>query len=203
VAPVERAPARVVSRPGPRLVVIGSSTGGPPVLKELLAAMPAPFPLPVLIAQHILAGFDAGLAGWLRSTGHDVVLVKNEQPLLPGRVYVAPGDGHMVVEGGVVRVLPVIDGDMVPSADKLLASASRSYGEGVVGVVLTGMGRDGTAGLAAIHRAGGYVIAQDEATSGVWGMPGSAVEAGLAADVLPLPEVASAGAALATPRSAG
>ena len=185
VAPVERAPARVISRPGPRLVVIGSSTGGPPVLKELLAAMPAPFPLPVLIAQHILAGFDAGLAGWLRSTGHDVVLVKHEQPLLPGRVYVAPGDGHMVVEGGVVRVLPVIDGDMVPSADKLLASASRSYGEGVVGVVLTGMGRDGARGLLAVRQAGGRTLTQRGDTCVVNGMPEACRDAGASQEDLP------------------
>lgn len=188
VAPMsapERAAPRVVGRAGPRVVVIGSSTGGPPVLKELLSAMPAPFPLPVLIAQHILAGFDAGLAGWLRSSGHDVLLVKNEQPLLPGRVYVAPGDGHMVVEGGVVRLLPVVDGDMVPSADKLLSSASRSYGEGVVGVVLTGMGRDGARGLLAVRQAGGRTLTQRGDTCVVNGMPEACRDAGASQEDLP------------------
>lgn len=184
-APAERAAPRVVGRPGPRVVVIGSSTGGPPVLKELLSAMPAPFPLPVLIAQHILAGFDAGLAGWLRSSGHDVVLVKDEQPLMPGRVYVAPGDGHMVVEGGVVRLLPVVDGDMVPSADKLLSSASRAYGDGVVGVVLTGMGRDGARGLLAVRQAGGRTLTQRGDTCVVNGMPEACRDAGASQEELP------------------
>jgi two-component system chemotaxis response regulator CheB len=181
----------------PRVLAIGSSTGGPPVLRELLASMPAPFPMPVVIAQHILAGFDAGLAGWLRGTGHDVVLVKDTMPLVAGRVYVAPGDAHMVIEGDHVRLLAVADGDMVPSADKLLSSAARQFGEAAVGVVLTGMGRDGAKGLAAIRQSGGRTITQRGDTCVVNGMPEACREIGASQEDLPPALIAQVLAGLA------
>lgn len=187
--PLRAAPAEPGALRGagatPRVLAIGSSTGGPPVLRELLAAMPAPFPLPVVIAQHILAGFDAGLAGWLRGTGHDVVLVKDTMPLVAGRVYLAPGDGHMVIEGDRVRLLAVADGDMVPSADKLLSSAARQFAEAAVGVVLTGMGRDGAKGLSAIRQAGGRTLTQRGDTCVVNGMPEACRELGATQEDLP------------------
>lgn len=181
----------------PRVVAIGSSTGGPPVLRELLASMPAPFPMPVVIAQHILAGFDAGLAGWLRGTGHDVVLVKDTMPLVAGRVYVAPGDAHMVIEGDQVKLLAVADGDMVPSADKLLSSAARQFGEAAVGVVLTGMGRDGARGLAAVRQSGGRTITQRGDTCVVNGMPEACREIGASQEDLPPALIAQVLAGLA------
>jgi two-component system chemotaxis response regulator CheB len=184
---------------GLQALIIGSSTGGPPVLRELLTAMPAPFPVPVLIAQHILAGFDAGLATWLCATGHKVVLATDGMRYAPGLVIVAPGDAHMVVEGDHVRLQPPVDGDMVPSADKLMASAARCWGNGAAGVVLTGMGRDGARGLLQIRQAGGRTLTQRGDTCVVNGMPEAARACGASQEDLSPAELGLALAGLPGP----
>jgi two-component system chemotaxis response regulator CheB len=166
---------------GPRpagVLAIGSSTGGPPVLKALLDLLPRPLPVPAVIAQHILPGFDAGLADWLRSSGHEVVLVRGPTPALPGRVHLAPGDQNMVLENGLLQLRPAVDGGIVPSADLLLGSVARACGPGALGVVLTGMGRDGAVGLRQIRDAGGRTWTQRGDTCVVNGMPEAARQAG-------------------------
>jgi len=170
-------------RPG--IVAIGSSTGGPPVLYELLKAMPQPLLCPVVIAQHILPGFDAGLARWLSGSGHEVILVDKPTPMVPGKVYLAPGDRHMVLKGTMLQLAQPADGDMVPSADELMQSVAREYGPDALGLVLTGMGRDGADGLLAMRQAGASTFAQTAATCAVNGMPQAARDAGAVEESLP------------------
>lgn len=163
--------------PGPlraKIIAIGSSTGGPPVLRELLSRMPAPAPLPMVVAQHIIPGFEGGLARWLAETGHRVQLAIGGDPLLPGNVYLSPADASLVVAGGHQRVCPPDASGPVPSADLLLTSVAQSYGEAAVGVLLTGMGSDGARGLAAIRAGGGLTLAQRGDTCVVDGMPAAA-----------------------------
>ena len=200
VAPV-RAPA--IARVRVRAVTIGASTGGPRALSDLLPALcNAVGELPILIVQHMPAGFTRTLAESLaRQTGRKVVEATDGMPLKPSTVYVAPGGKHMVLRGpGASPVVALNEqppeNGCRPSADVLFRSAAAVLGSEVIALILTGMGRDGTAGLGAIRRAGGHVIAQDEATSVVWGMPGSAVEAGAVDDVRPLDQIASTTAAV-------
>lgn len=177
-------------------VVIGASTGGPRALSELLPDLCERVRVPILIVQHMPPRFTSSLAESLtRIARRKVVEAADGMPLQPEGVYLAPGGRHLLIRGsaGVLQTglndAPPENGCR-PSVDVLFRSAAAVYGGGVAAVILTGMGRDGTAGLHAIKRAGGWVIAQDEASSVVWGMPGSAVEAGVADDVLPLNQIA-------------
>jgi len=176
--PVAARPRASLRSPGPAVLAIGSSTGGPPVLYELFKALPAPLPVPVIIAQHILPGFDAGLARWLSNTGHPVKLV--EGPLTPeaGSLYLAPGDNHVIYSHGQLRLEKPKDGDMVPAADRLMQTLVDNFDGPVAGVVLTGMGRDGAAGLKAVRDAGGRTYAQSAETCAVNGMPQAARDLG-------------------------
>jgi len=201
--------ARVVARPstapgrsGPiRGIVIGASTGGPRALSALLPELTTQVDLPILIVQHMPAGFTGSLAESLaRKTGRNVVEAADKMPLEFRTVYIAPGGRHLVIRSaeGVLQTglndqLP--ENGCRPSADVLFRSAATAYGSAVAAIILTGMGRDGTAGLGAIKRAGGFVVAQDEASSVVWGMPGSAHEAGVTDEVVPLDRIAGAIAA--------
>jgi len=184
---------------GPRgpvqAVVIGVSTGGPTALAEVLPAIAAEAKVPVLIVQHMPAFFTAQLAERLaKICGRDVREAVDSSPITGGEILLAPGGRHLVVAGeaGAPRVRLTDDApeqSCRPAADVLFRSAARVWGPGVLGVVLTGMGRDGVAGARAIVEAGGAVIAQDEFSSVVWGMPGEVAKAGLADAVLPLAQI--------------
>ena len=179
----------------PTLFAIAASTGGPAALAHILARLPADLPVPVLIAQHISAGFTAGMVSWLDALSPlSVRLGVSGEPVLPGRVYVAPAERHMGV-GADRRILlaePAPTDIYHPSCDRLLASAAEVYGAEAAGIILTGMGRDGAAGMQRIYAAGGYTIAEAESSSVVFGMNQVAIAAGSIRRVLPLAEIAPA-----------
>lgn len=186
-------PLRPYSSFPPRVLVVGASTGGPQALQVLIRAIgPVLRRLPVLITQHMPPTFTTILAEHLaRSAARPAHEGVHGEALTPGTLYVAPGGRHMLVErkGDAARI--VIDESPPvnfcrPSVDPLFASAAAAFGAGTLAVILTGMGCDGAAGAAQIAAAGGSVIAQDEATSVVWGMPGAAAESGVCSGVLPL-----------------
>ena len=182
------------------LVVVGASTGGPTALATLLKGLPADFPLPLLMVQHITIGFLPGLVSWLQMSSALPLKVADEGELvMPGQVYFAPEDRHLVLAArgvlGSSQAPPV--GHVRPSATVLFQSASQMYGPEVAGVLLTGMGEDGAAGMKAIHDAGGITLAQDEASSVVYGMPRAAAELGAVDQVLPLERMSGAIIALA------
>jgi two-component system chemotaxis response regulator CheB len=189
--PKSAPPASRPSRPArdAPLVVVATSTGGPAALHRLLARMPADFLAPILVVQHNAPGFMNGLVAWLDGgCGLTVKVAEQGEPLLPRTAYLAPDDRHLgVAAGGTVLLssAPPVGG-FRPSGTYLFESAARARGSSVVALILTGMGDDGVEGLRAVRQAGGQVIAQDEASSVVWGMPGAAVAAGLADSVLPL-----------------
>ena len=177
----------------PHIVGIATSTGGPPALQRLLSSLPADFPAPILVVQHISPGFEDSLATWLDSSGNIKVKVATAgEHVRPGVAYLAPRDRHLcVTTAGRVHLsdAPPVGG-FRPSGTVLFRSLAESFAERVAGVILTGMGSDGVEGLRALHHAGGTVLAQDERSSVVWGMPGVAVEAGLAHFVLPIEGIA-------------
>lgn len=188
------------SPPPARVVVVAASTGGPSALARLLPALPADLEVPVLVVQHLPAGLEEGLAARLdRMSSLAVAVATRGQILRPGHVLLAPGWGHLEVElsDGVpraeVRRSPPVR-CCRPSADVLFASAAEAYGASTLGLVLTGMGRDGLDGSRRIHARGGRVFVQDRTTSAVWGMPGVVARAGLACEALPLPRLAAAAA---------
>lgn len=167
------------------IVVIGASTGGPPVLLELLKGLQRPFSLPMAISQHIAPGFEAGMCRWFRITGHDVRMACDGDTPERGRVYISPADGHLILTAERrFAIAPLPAGFPAPNVDLLFQSAAAAYGSGAAGVLLTGMGRDGARGMAEIRNAGGITIAQDAASCVVNGMPGAAVELGAAQHVL-------------------
>ncbi len=173
-------PPSVTLRPPLRAIGIGASTGGPPALAEVLGALPADFPVPVLVVQHIAAGFAAGLISWLdRQIAAPVAFAPEGVVAGPG-VWFAPEDAHLGIDrtGRFVIDRQTVHGPHRPSLDMLLESLAATAREAALGVVLTGMGRDGAAGVEAVRGAGGLVIAQDEETSAVFGMPRAAIEAG-------------------------
>ncbi len=190
-------PARRPGGSGARVevVAIGSSTGGPNALAQVLAALPAGFPVPIAITQHMPPLFTRMLAERLTSSSSlTVVEATDGAELRPGVALVAPGDFHMeaVKLGSHARVRlhqGPLENSCRPSVDPMFRSLAEVYGPSVLAVVLTGMGKDGTDGAGAISRAGGSVLAQDEASSVVWGMPGFVVKSGLADAVLPLAAV--------------
>jgi two-component system chemotaxis response regulator CheB len=176
------------------LVVIGASLGGPRALATLLRGLAAGFPAPVAVVQHIADGFTEGLASWLAAESRlDVREARDGERLRPGRVLVAPTGRHLLIADGVARLsdAPPVD-TFKPSVTPLFLSAARTHGARACGVILTGMGRDGAEGLRAIKEAGGPTLAQDEATSAVFGMPRAAIELGAVDRVLPLDELARA-----------
>ncbi len=184
-APAPRKGAR------PEVVVVGASLGGPRALATLLRGLPAGFPAPIAVVQHIADGFTEGLASWLASESRLAVSeARDGEPLRPGRVLLAPTGRHLLVAEGVARLsdAPPVD-TFKPSVTPLFLSAARVHGARCCGILLTGMGRDGADGLRAIRQAGGATFAQDEATSAVFGMPRAAIEAGAVERVLPLEEI--------------
>lgn len=179
-----------------RAVAIAASTGGPPALQRLLSGLPHDFPAPLLVVQHMASAFLSGFAEWLNSVAPLAVRVaKAGEPLMPATVYVAPERRHLGVgRNGLTLILsddsPV--GGFRPSATYLFESVARAFGHRAAAVVLTGMGRDGVDGLPALRASGGLILAQDEATSVVFGMPGAAIAEGLVDRVLPLDAMAPA-----------
>jgi two-component system, chemotaxis family, protein-glutamate methylesterase/glutaminase len=195
-SPQSRDP-RPATRPATRrrvdIVAIGSSTGGPDALGKIVGALPANAPVPIVIVQHITVGFHQGLVDWLNNvTPLNVKLGVEGEPLKAGEVVVAPGERHLVIDASK-RVKFIDDGPVRghrPSATKLFQSVTMVYGSGALGVILTGMGDDGADGLVDLHKAGGWVIGQDEATCVVYGMPREAALRGAVNEVLPLGEIA-------------
>ena len=191
--PIQEVNARASTQSGLRAVAIAASTGGPPALLQLLGELPSDFPLPVLLVQHIADGFVEGFAAWLHaSVTLTVKIAEAHEVLQPGTVYVAPQGKHLGASlGGRVLLsdAPAIGG-FRPSATYLFESCAQAFREKVVGIVLTGMGRDGADGLRTLHELGGLTIAQDEATSVVFGMPGVVVAEKLADDVVPIGRMA-------------
>jgi two-component system chemotaxis response regulator CheB len=189
--------ATVIRRTTHRVVVVGASTGGTEALSQLLQAMPPDAP-GVAIVQHMPEVFTAQFAKRLDQTCR--LEVKEAEPgdrLVPGRALVAPGNRHLEVRrSGALYVVDVLDGPPVslhrPSVDVLFRSAARAAGQNAVGVLLTGMGDDGADGMVELRAAGARTIAQDEATSVVFGMPKEAIARGGVDEVLPLPEIARA-----------
>lgn len=179
----------------PDVIAIGSSTGGPQALFTVLAMLPADLSVPVIITQHMPASFTELLASHInKHSALSCAEGKHGEALQPGRIYLAPGDYHMTVRAGKDGPTIALDqGPPVnycrPAVDPMFESAQHVFGGKVLAVVLTGMGNDGTAGGRAIADAGGIVIAQDEASSVVWGMPGAAAEAGICSAVLALDDI--------------
>jgi two-component system, chemotaxis family, protein-glutamate methylesterase/glutaminase len=192
------------------LVVIGLSTGGPSALEQLLPRLPADFPVPVLIVQHMPKLFTGALAERLDKCCSLRVKEAYENAMIrPGTIWLAPGDAHMEVGPGN-GLADRQDGGLVgrssrirlhqreplnhcrPAVDYLFFSAARMYGASALALVMTGMGADGLDGARAVHERGGVVLAQDEASSAVWGMPAKVTEAGIASATLPLAEIAGA-----------
>lgn len=191
-APMPPPPRRDTTLEKAQAVVIGVSTGGPNALAALLPTLTKPFPVPVLIVQHMPPVFTKILAERLKKeSGQEVREGVDGEAVRPGDMIVAPGGYHMTVqrEGTSVRLrmnTEPPENSCRPAADVLFRSAAKTYGTRLLAVVLTGMGKDALIGCEAIRKSGGHILAQDEASSVVWGMPGYVSQAGLADRVLPL-----------------
>ncbi|MCX9083904.1 MAG: chemotaxis response regulator protein-glutamate methylesterase [Candidatus Methanoperedens sp.] len=190
-------PARTGAR---KIIIIGSSTGGPRALNHIIPLLPSNLQVPVLIVQHMPAGFTKSLADRLDSQSMLRVREAADGDIIQiGSVFVAPGDFHMIVkqqkiDGEIKEVIGLTKGEKVqgvrPSVDVLLGSAVKIYGQDSIGIILTGMGSDGTCGIRKLKQAGGKVIAEDESTCVVYGMPRSVIEQKLADYILPVHEIA-------------
>lgn len=198
ISRVNAVPAHVPGAQKPEVVAIGVSTGGPTALSDLVVDIPANFPLPILVVQHMPALFTRLLAERLaKRCPLKVVEAEEGMTVERGTMYVAPGDFHMCVARRRTDVVITLEktppeNSCRPSVDVLFRSVADVYGGAVIAVVMTGMGCDGTAGLRTLKAHGAASIAQDEATSIVWGMPGEVVRNGLADQVLPLGGIAGA-----------
>jgi two-component system chemotaxis response regulator CheB len=178
------------------VLAIGASTGGIHALGALFAHLPRRIGVPILVTQHLPAPFMAVFARQIGiAAQRDAVVAEDGMTLIPDRIHIAPGDAHMSVESAKgppsIRLIsaPALSGCM-PSVDPMLTSVGAIYGRSALGVVLTGMGRDGLEGAARMVACGGSVLAQDEASSAVWGMPRAVLEAGLACAVMPPDKIA-------------
>ncbi len=194
--PVPRPPA-ARALPADTVVLVGTSTGGPPALDALLSPLPADFPWPILIAQHMPASFTGPLARRLdRLCALRVEEVVGPEPIEPGHVYVGRGDADIIValrkeKPIVTAAAPLADYPWHPSVDRLVSTAVRHWGaQRLVGILMTGMGNDGASAMCRLRAGGGLTIAESEATAVVWGMPGELVKAGGADIVAPLDEIA-------------
>lgn len=179
-------PSAPVPPAGLQIVGIAASTGGPPILASLFADLGAAYPFPILVAQHITAGFSAGFARWLGTqTKMKVELAQFGARALPGHVYLAP-DGHHLEVGpnGVLRTTPSVGGHC-PSGDRLLSSLARHYGPNALGMILSGMGDDGAQGMLELRKTGALTLGQDKASCVVFGMPQVAAQKGAVSDLLP------------------
>ncbi len=193
-APLKVEPSTLKSKAAIRAIAIGASTGGPQALQTILTQLPANFPVPILCVQHISEGFLQGLVNWLRSECRIGIKIAHagESPQ-SGIVYFAPEGHHLELDAQgrfVCLASPLVDGHR-PSATVTLTSVAKFYGSTALGVLLTGMGRDGAAGMQAIAQVGGSTIAQDEKSCVVFGMPKEAIALGAVQSVLPIQDIAS------------
>ena len=174
-----------------KILLIGASAGGPRAVLTVLKGLKKDFPCPIIVAQHMASDFVEGFSKWLQEeTTFKVCLVAEREFLRPGVVYVPSGGCHGVItEGEIVAEKSNNPMEITPSVDRLFNSASRYFGDGCVGVILSGIGKDGAEGAKEILRTGGVVLAQDESSSVVYGMPRAAVEIGGVKTVLPLSEI--------------
>jgi two-component system chemotaxis response regulator CheB len=188
-----------------RVLAVAASTGGPNALLQLLTGLGSDFPLPVVVVQHMTPGFMGGFAEWLTSVSPFAAsVVRGNELLLPGRVYLAPSNSHLMLKGSTAALddgPPV--GSHRPSANVLFSSAARTCGASSIGVLLTGMGEDGAAGLEEMRAAGAYTIAEDETTAVVYGMPAAGVKLGAVRESLPLSKIAPRILALIASRRRG
>jgi two-component system chemotaxis response regulator CheB len=196
--PMRRAPVEE-----PQVLAIGASTGGIHALCLLLRALPRGFDLPILVVQHLPESFMETLARQLSAAAdRPAVVTGTGTPALPGRIHVAPGHGHMIVRREASGLITGVahhaaPSGCTPSVDPLFESLADAVGGRAIGVILSGMGRDGVIGAGRLAAAGGTLFAQDAATSAVWGMPRAIAEAGLATAVLPPDQIAARVSALA------
>lgn len=176
-----------------QLLAVATSTGGPAALQTFFSGIGSGFPLPIAVVQHISRGFSVALVDWLASVSPQPMhVVVSEEHMRPGHAYFAPDDHHLVIRGrGLVAIQPVQPADRYsPSADVLFNSTARTYGAQAIGVIMTGMGDDGALGMQAMYRAGAITLAQDEASSVVYGMPQAAILMGAVSHVLSLTDLA-------------
>ncbi|MEU7903133.1 chemotaxis response regulator protein-glutamate methylesterase [Actinoplanes sp. NPDC049118] len=199
--PVVAGPPRPVRRGPPGrvdILAIGSSTGGPDALTKVLQAMPSDLPVPIVVTQHMPPVFTKMFAERLdRSTPLRVVEAGDGMELAPGTVYIAPGDKHLVLQRRSTATVIQLSGappenSCRPAVDVMFRSVASLFGASAFATVLTGMGYDGRGGAKVLREAGAEIMAQDEASSVVWGMPGAVVGAGLADEILPLDRIAAA-----------
>lgn len=201
LSPLAPPPKPITLRPAakavPRVIAVGSSTGGPQALFTFIATLPPEIGVPILITQHMPATFTALLAGHIsKNNGRDCREGKDGEPVVADRIYLAPGDHHMMVvsTGGGAKIRLTDDPPINfcrPSVEPMFESIANIYKAEILAVMLTGMGSDGLQGSRRIVEAGGTVIAQDQETSVVWGMPRAVAEAGLCSAVLPLDDLGS------------
>ncbi len=183
VSPISSAPAAPLNP----IVVIGASTGGPRVIRQIIAGLPRTFPAAVLVVQHIAEGFSEGMAEWLASIGTlPVHLAREGSPIRAGEVLIAPDQRSLLVtHHGTIHLSDAPLLIQRPSVDITMQAVADVYGSRAVGVLLTGMGRDGAYGMRALYRRQAYTIAQDEASCAIFGMPRAAIQLGVVRDVLP------------------
>jgi two-component system chemotaxis response regulator CheB len=202
-AAVLGAPRRSAAQPI-AAIGIGASTGGPPVLQTILAGLSKDYPVPIFVVQHIAVGFVSGMAEWLnQTTPLQIHIASHGACPLPGHVYLAPDDFHMGVSpgGAVVLTREEPENHLRPAVSYLFRSLAQAYGANAVGVLLTGMGRDGAEELKAMRDRGAVTIAQDRESSVVHGMPGVAIALGAATHVLPADRIAQTLVALVQHRN--
>jgi len=188
---------KIIAKPF-EMVAIGCSTGGPQVLREILPSLPANFPSPIVIVQHISRGFMPGLVTWLNSScSMHVKVAEHEEFLHPGTIYFAPDDKHLLINrchnaqlATYLSENPPV-GQFRPSATPLMQSAAKACGELAIGILLTGMGDDGASGLLTLRQAGGHTLVQDKESSVVYGMPAVALKINAVDKVVDLNEIAS------------
>ncbi len=191
--PAEAGP-RILAAHGGRIVAIASSTGGPQALSIILSGLPENFPYPIVVAQHMPDGFINGLADFLgKSSKLRVKVGEQNEPLKAGTVYLSAPETHMQVDGAKrVSLVERRPGDIYhPSCDVLLSSVAREYRDKGIGIILTGMGNDGAAGLKKIRDAGGFTIAQNEETSVVFGMNKAAIDNAGAGKILAVERISA------------
>lgn len=195
-APADVGPPRpsvLVDRHGVEVIAMGASTGGPAAIVDVIRALPDELAVPILLVLHISEPFGVAFADWLGiQTGRHVATATDRQALAraAGRVIMAPPGAHLLVRGGAVQLSNAPERHSCrPSIDVLFASVAQEYGPAAAGCLLTGMGRDGAAGLLELRARGGWTVAQDEATSVVYGMPREAALLGAAQEILPLGEI--------------
>lgn len=187
-------PARPASRGAPlppKIVVIGASTGGPRALAQVLESFPARFPAPIAIAQHMPPQFTAAMARWLSDhCAIRIVEAADDMTLQAGAAYIGPGGAQFRIVKGRARIAPSQGESLYkPSVDILAESVAGAYGGAVLAIMLTGMGNDGAKGFLSLKKAGAYIIAQDQTSCAVWGMPRAVAESGAADEILGVGEI--------------